>query len=661
MRVCSFVLLAALLLDPSPRGSGAAAQTFSAEPLIGQGSGDGALRIVWQVRNRFRLFRNEADFRRHVEAHSVGGVLDAERRLARASLGRGWAKDMVEHLCVDAAGALLETCVRDGERENYLAPEDHAVVVRIAGRVPADATCNWSFDDGTPPARQASVPCPEEVRLRVPYGRPTVAAVGVVRPDGLIESLSTEIRVRDVLIAGLGDSVASGEGNPDRPIALADEGFCFRRFFGTGRSEYFRPSRQGFAGVKACGDDPAGPGPLDTNAWARHAARWVSAACHRSLYGYQMRTALALAVQNPEIAVTFLPLACTGASIEQGMFEAQGASECPLRGRCAGSVPAQLAQLREALTRARQTLPGRTLDLVLLTIGANDIRFSGLVADVIITSGVERVLFNQGGLIASVPQAQRILDRDLPAAFGRLRAALKPLVGGDLSRVVYVSYGHPAMQGEIPCPGGRDGLDVHPAFTADGARLALVTDFVLTQFLPKLKALALCESAALCRDPDTDRMTFVDQHQAAFASHGLCVRAASDPAFDRECFSPQGDSFHSDPAKAATSPLVCARRPSEFQPYASRARWIRTANDSYFTAMTFPRGLPATMQPSNIHDATWGALSAVYGGAFHPSAEGHAAMADAALPAVREVLGLKAPPEVIAEPLPPPDQAPFER
>ena len=29
-------------------------------------------------------------------------------------------------------------------------------------------------------------------------------------------------------------------------------------------------------------------------------------------------------------------------------------------------------------------------------------------------------------------------------------------------------------------------------------------------------------------------------------------------------------------------------------------------------------------------------------------------MADAALPAVREALGLKAPPEVIAQPLPPP-------
>src|SRR5205814_9995130 len=111
----------------------------------------------------------------------------------------------------------------------------------------------------------------------------------------------------------------------------------------------------------------------------------------------------------------------------------------------------------------------------------------------------------------------------------------------------------------------------------------------------------------------------------------------------RDCCSADGKSFAPDPVTAATSPLACSRRPSEFRPYASRARWIRTANDSYFTAMTFPRGLPSTMQPSNIHDATWGALSAVYGGALHPTAEGHAAMADAALSAVHEVLGLPAP------------------
>ena len=84
------------------------------------------------------------------------------------------------------------------------------------------------------------------------------------------------------------------------------------------------------------------------------------------------------------------------------------------------------------------------------------------------------------------------------------------------------------------------------------------------------------------------------------------------------------------------------------------ARWIRTANDSYFTAMTYPEGMPAMFKPSDIHDALWGVISAVYGGAVHPTAEGYAAMADAAMPAVRGVLGLPAPPAVRAEPLPPP-------
>ena len=149
----------------------------------------------------------------------------------------------------------------------------------------------------------------------------------------------------------------------------------------------------------------------------------MSAACHRSLYGYQLRTALALAVENRHVAVTFLPLACTGATIETGLFGSQGASECPPSGRCAGTVPPQIEQLQDALDKARKLAPDRKLDLVLLTVGANDIKFAGLVADVIISAGVERTLFNQGGQLATVPQAQAILDREFPNSFAKLRTA----------------------------------------------------------------------------------------------------------------------------------------------------------------------------------------------------------------------------------------------
>ena len=77
--------------------------------------------------------------------------------------------------------------------------------------------------------------------------------------------------------------------------------------------------------------------------------------------------------------------------------------------------------------------------------------------------------------------------------------------------------------------------------------------------------------------------------------------------------------------------------------------------------MTFPEGISTTLQPSDLHDATWGATSAVYGGAVHPTAEGHAAMADAAMPALRSVLELEAPQQVRAEPLPPLQLPPASR
>src|SRR5262249_51958824 len=162
-----------------------------------------------------------------------------------------------------------------------------------------------------------------------------------------------------------------------------------------------------------------------------------------------------------------------------------------------------------------------------------------------------------------------------------------------------------------------------------------------------------------CRDPLTERMIFVDGHQADFARHGMCVRAATDPEFDRNCFSVKGESFQSDPTVASDDPMACSEPAGNYRPYASRGRWIRTANDSYFTAMTYPEGMPAILKPSDIHDALWGVLSAVYGGAGHPTAQGYSARGSAALPArslrrARAGLGLTPPPTIQAQPLPPP-------
>jgi lysophospholipase L1-like esterase len=619
---------------------------------------DAALQISWEVRNRFRLFREERDFLLHAESARDRSILASEQALELQSDGRGWARNMVNRLCIDLSGRVSEPCTRDNVKESYLAPTDHPVTVRLTGAVPVGAICAWSFDDGDG-ARQSTFDCAEPVNLRVRYGRQTVATVDVSSGAEPPQRISTEIKVRDILIAGLGDSVASGEGNPDRPIALSDEGFCFRYYLGSATAQYYRPSRAGYKGGRAC------EAPDFLQVWQRQSALWLNSACHRSLYSYQTRIALALAVQYPHIAVTYLPLACTGATIPDGLFGAQRARECPSSksaSPCQGTVNGQLAELRDAVAAAKRRQPDRKLDLVLLSIGANDIYFSGLVTDVIVDTITERALFRRSGVMASVDDSRAALARDLPQSFARLREALKPLVG-DLSHVIYTSYANPTLSGGgAPCPGGRAGFDIHPSFNADPQRLANVSAFVQNEFLPQLKALALCQSGILCGDPRGDRMSFVDAHQAAFADHGFCARGSSDPEFDRECFSPKGESFDPDIVTAASQPMLCGRSAGEYRAYLPRARWIRDANDSYFAAMTYPQGLPSSMQPSDIHDATWGVLSAVYGGAVHPSAEGHAAMADAALPAAASVLQLDAAvAEVISQPATPVMPAPEQR
>lgn len=601
-----------------------------------QAAGQGAMQITWEVRNRFRLFKEERDFQLHVEASRNGSILAAEQALAIQSDGRGWARNTLARLCIDQAGRISQPCRRDGVAEDYLTPADHNITVRLAGQVPAPATCAWKFDDGAA-AQEQSFDCSEPINIRLRYGQPTRVTVDVNAGPEVPERITEEIQVRDILIAGLGDSIASGEGNPDRPVELSAGGFCFRNYLGGG--EYYRPGRARFVGDKSCGTSSGLP------PWQRFNAQWSNAACHRSLYSYQTRAALALAVRHPHVAVTFLPLACTGATIDRGLLGSQRARECLVTRTdvtCQGTVNAQVAELREAMTAAKRRQADRQIDLIFLSVGANDIDFSGLVADVIVEKSTERALFARSGVLGSVENSRAALTRTLPQDFAKLREALKPLVGGDLARVVFVSYANPALANDAPCASGRDGFDIHPAFNADPQRLAKVVDYMQEQFLPQMKNLALCEGGVLCRDPAHDRMTLVDRHQSAFTDHGMCARSASDPEFDRQCFSPRGDSFHSDPVAGATNPLACGQSASEFRAYSPRARWIRTANDSYFAAMTYPQGLQSSMQPADIHDAMWGVLSAVYGGAVHPTAEGHAAMADAALPAAIGLLGLAA-------------------
>ncbi|HEU4599474.1 MAG TPA: GDSL-type esterase/lipase family protein, partial [Solirubrobacterales bacterium] len=137
-------------------------------------------------------------------------------------------------------------------------------------------------------------------------------------------SFDRKVTVQDWLVVSIGDSVASGEGNPDH------RGGLFRR------------------------------------------ARWKSARCHRSAKAGPALAAFELEAADPRTSATFVHLACSGAEIGTGLLRGY-------RGVDAGPnaeprlLPPQVAEL-ERIAATRE------VDAVLLSIGANDVYFGPIVA-----------------------------------------------------------------------------------------------------------------------------------------------------------------------------------------------------------------------------------------------------------------------------------------
>src|SRR6476619_5301113 len=70
--VCALLAAALVALPVLP----AAAQTA---PAVTQGAADAPMQISWEVRNRFRLFREERDFLLHAESAHGRSILAAEQ------------------------------------------------------------------------------------------------------------------------------------------------------------------------------------------------------------------------------------------------------------------------------------------------------------------------------------------------------------------------------------------------------------------------------------------------------------------------------------------------------------------------------------------------------------------------------------------------------
>ena len=85
------------------------------------------------------------------------------------------------------------------------------------------------------------------------------------------------------------------------------------------------------------------------------------------------------------------------------------------------------------------------------------------------------------------------------------------------------------------------------------------------------------------------------------------------------------------PRRARTSEVFEPYSPAAALPYAARWRLIHNPNDAFLTANTHREGI----SPFDILQPAYAAL---YSGAFHPTAEGHAVVADHVMRHVRSLL-----------------------
>ncbi|HET9197263.1 MAG TPA: SGNH/GDSL hydrolase family protein [Solirubrobacterales bacterium] len=234
---------------------------------------------------------------------------------APAAPGMGWT--VVDRYGGDANG--------DGrlDDETPLRPADlNAFAVRV---LPSASICaeleraTWRVDgEAAEPRRVEPGPDCGAVLSVAGEGEHTVKVLARNRAE------VARVEVEDKLIVALGDSVASGEGNP--------------------------------AGK---GED-----------------RWLDEPCHRSAAAGFEQAANQLGKVDRRRSITFVSLACSGARIDKGLLESYAGIE-PGPGK--SSFLPQVGRLGEIDLRRRADGDGPGVDAVLLSVGANDVRFSSVV------------------------------------------------------------------------------------------------------------------------------------------------------------------------------------------------------------------------------------------------------------------------------------------
>jgi len=692
--------------------------------------------LLWEVENPYRFFKRTTSFEVQEKAfNAVRGtpgqplpqnvLWRLERRLndpdckdpstpnaclatARAGFERsrlGWAAQTVDVNCYDHNARprhYMATCERQYSwgtaKEDYILPEAHTVVMQIAPEQLAAAgtgDCIWTWQARRPgaPAETKKQSCRTKLVIkRVPFSLDRAlsgVSVKVQLPNGT-QLADSNVSVEDLFVVAMGDSFASGESNPDRPVTFSagremvydpiNAGLAYRSIDKNDKSDKSNKNNQGYGVASA--DDHINPKalpkrlledeeqgliyPLSSrdfrDAFQRRDAQWLSADCHRSQYGYPFRVSIGLALEDRHRAVTFVSFACSGADIVEGLFGELGAREQLSGPRGQKTVVPQFDQLSELICRngaagrtrqASYRLPvysagstsiseqafnkqwcspenrKRPIDVLLLSVGGNDVGFGPLVTYAVTegASDIAPIVGLVGHELRFGPSISEAYLRVLDRRIKAVRDALSDGFGMDPSRVLENAY---------------EPIQFDETGSVCGTQPTLGLDVH-----PKLKY-------------SRERVAEVSNFVHAFQVRLECTADGRKPGCPTGLATGAGTGFRliTDHVAEFLKRGVCARDPQkalldqvnmgmprmsraadEFVPYSPAAalpyahhwRLARNPNDSFLAANTHREGISPfdDLQPP---------YAALYSGAFHPSAEGHSIVADHVLRHVNQML-----------------------
>lgn len=257
--------------------------------------------LKWEVSNRFVPFHTIApspDQRATIfDSYKFGPNETFERwhiRLSKNNIPSPYMRPLVNRL----HNKLLHWDQDKNEHHplilNFVKREDDPGTradIKVWASIPGD--CEWRLLE-----QVTTSDCRSGSFLSVPLSGATLT----VRNRG--HSVSKVIKPDHITIVALGDSYASGEGNPDAPGQWKSS----LKIRPNGGIAWLRQKNKLMSRSEKFG--------------VTH-KRWLDDTCHRSFYSYQSLIALKLASDNPKALVSFLHYACTGAEVFDGVLVPQ--------------------------------------------------------------------------------------------------------------------------------------------------------------------------------------------------------------------------------------------------------------------------------------------------------------------------------------------------